>query len=60
MAFPSSPNSSQLKMGPSDWKNIGKPFEVGSGGVYTVALIAPRAAIDLNDVSPLFLLKHCV
>ena len=30
---------------------MGKPFEVGSGGVYTVALIDPSTTVDLSDVS---------
>ena len=39
---------------------MGKPFEVGSGGVYTVALIDPNPTVDLSDVSSPLIHKHAL
>ncbi|KAL8569511.1 hypothetical protein ACOMHN_002058 [Nucella lapillus] len=34
----------------NDWTEVGKPFEVGSGGIYTLALIDPSSSFDFADV----------
>lgn len=52
IAFPSLSNSSEgTTTNVGGWQDVGKPFEVGSGGVYTVALIDPSTTVDLSDVS---------
>ncbi|XP_076458524.1 solute carrier family 15 member 2-like [Babylonia areolata] len=48
--FPTFAATAQQNAPTSGWTDVGKPFEVGSGGIYTVALIDPSNSYDFADV----------
>ncbi|KAK7113228.1 hypothetical protein V1264_012559 [Littorina saxatilis] len=51
IAFPAMNNPMEAKSTKAgEWQDVGKPFEIGSGGVYTIAMIDPTNNIDLHEV----------